>query len=197
VVKVGGISIGPGSAGGLLLVGILVGFLGSLNPTLGLMPAPARSFLMDFGLVLFMAEVGLKAGAGAVEALTSVGPELIAAGALVTLAPVGVGYAVAPSGLNPAPLGSITAPRPSTIARLFDRARGEPFLVGYAGPTPSRMSSPCGHRADDAVTRNDSISAPAPPALAVSISQACCVTSTPVLLPLVSPTLPSPERAGL
>jgi len=136
VVKIGGISIGLGSAGGLLLVGILVGFVGSINPTLRLMPTPARSFLMDFGLVLFMAEVGLKAGAGA--ALTSVGPALIAEGALVTLAPVGVGYAVGryALGLNPALLlGSITGAMTNTASlnAITELAKSPVPALGYAG----------------------------------------------------------------
>ncbi len=138
VVKLGGISIGLGTAGGLLLVGILVGFLGSVNPTFGLMPAPTRSFLMDFGLVLFMAEVGLKAGAGVVEALTSVGPAMIAAGVLVTLVPVGVGFAVGryAFGMNPALLlGSITGAMTSTpsLKVLTELSRSSVPALGYAG----------------------------------------------------------------
>ena len=102
------------------------------------MPAPARSFLMDFGLVLFMAEVGLKAGAGAVEALTSVGPALVAAGALVTLAPVGVGYAVGryALGLNPALLlGSIAGAMTNTpsLKVVTELAESSVPALGYAG----------------------------------------------------------------
>lgn len=138
VVKLGGVSIGLGTAGGLLLVGILVGFLGSINPTFGMMPAPARSFLMDFGLVLFMAEVGLKAGAGVVEALTSVGPAMIAAGVLVTLVPAGVGFTVGryALGLNPALLlGSITGAMTSTPSlKVVTELSGSSVpALGYAG----------------------------------------------------------------
>ena len=138
VVKLGGISIGLGTAGGLLLVGILVGFLGSVNPTFGLMPAPARSFLMNFGLALFMASVGLKAGAGVVEALISVGPAMIGAGVLVTLIPVGVGFAVGhyALGMNPALLlGSITGAMTSTpsLNVLAELSRSSVPALGYAG----------------------------------------------------------------
>ncbi len=138
VVKVGGISIGLGTAGGLLLVGILVGFLGSVNPTFGMMPAPARSFLMNFGLALFMAQVGLKAGVGVVEALTSVGPAMIGAGVLVTLLPLSVGFAVGryALGMNPALLlGSLTGAMTSTPALnvLTDLSRSSVPALGYAG----------------------------------------------------------------
>ncbi len=138
VVKLGGISIGLGTAGGLLLVGILVGFLGSVNPTFGLMPAPARSFLMNFGLALFMASVGLKAGAGVVEALVAVGPAMIGAGVLVTLVPVGVGFTIGryALGMNPALLlGSITGAMTSTpsLNVLAELSRSSVPALGYAG----------------------------------------------------------------
>ncbi len=42
VFKAGAVSIGLGTAGGLLVTGILVGYLSSLNPTFGRVPAAAR-----------------------------------------------------------------------------------------------------------------------------------------------------------
>ena len=64
MLKFGNISIGLGSAGGLLIMGILIGFFSSIRPTFGRVPAAARYILMEVGLMLFMTSVGLKAGAG-------------------------------------------------------------------------------------------------------------------------------------
>jgi putative transport protein len=64
LVKVGNLSIGLGGAGGLLLAGILIGYLRSVHPTFGRLPAAARYLLMELGLMMFMASVGLKAGGG-------------------------------------------------------------------------------------------------------------------------------------
>ena len=41
VFKLGGLAIGLGTAGGLLLMGIAIGYLSSLNPTFGRVPGAA------------------------------------------------------------------------------------------------------------------------------------------------------------
>ena len=73
VFKIAGVSIGLGTAGGLLVAGITIGYLSSINPTFGRVPAPARYLLREFGLMLLMASIGLNAGTGIVEGLASVG----------------------------------------------------------------------------------------------------------------------------
>jgi len=82
--------------------------------------------------------VGLKAGAGVVEALTSVGPAMIGAGVLVTLLPVSVGFAVGryALGMNPALLlGSLTGAMTSTpsLNVLTELSRSSVPALGYAG----------------------------------------------------------------
>jgi putative transport protein len=138
VVKVGGLTIGLGSAGGLLLVGILIGFLRSLNPTFGRVPPAASSVLMDLGLMFFMTGVGIQAGGGVVGALTSVGPVVIAGGACITLAPALIGYAFGRKvlKLNPALLlGSITGAMTSTPSLGIVQKAADSSLpaLGYAG----------------------------------------------------------------
>lgn len=134
----GNVSIGLGTAGGLLIVGIVIGYLGSVMPTFGRVPAPARFVLMELGLMLFMAGVGLNAGGGVVDALTSVGPIMIAIGILITLLPALVAYLVGRQVLrmNPALLlGSITGAMTSTPALnvVTDAARSSVPALGYAG----------------------------------------------------------------
>ena len=138
LVKIGEVSVGLGSAGGLLIMGILIGFLRSLHPTFGRLPAAARFVLMELGLMLFMASVGLKAGASIVPALTSVGPTIILCGLLVTMTPVAVAYAFGRYVLHLHPvllLGSITGAMTSTpsLKIVTSAARSPIPALGYAG----------------------------------------------------------------
>ena len=136
--KFGTISIGLGSAGGLLISGILIGFFSSIRPTFGRVPAAARFILMEIGLMLFMTSVGLKAGAGIWEALMANGPVIIGCGILVTLVPALIGYAFGHYILkmNPALLlGSITGSMTSTpsLKIATSAAKSSIPALGYAG----------------------------------------------------------------
>ncbi len=138
LLKIGTISIGLGSAGGLLITGILIGFFSSIRPTFGRVPAAARFILMEIGLMLFMTSVGLKAGAGIWEALMANGPLIIGCGILVTLLPALVGYAFGHFvlKLNPALLlGSITGSMTSTpsLKIATSAAKSSIPALGYAG----------------------------------------------------------------
>jgi putative transport protein len=138
LIKVGNLSIGLGGAGGLMLAGILIGYLRSVHPTFGRVPAAARHLLMDLGLMLFMASVGLKAGGGIIEALTSVGPSLFLCGVALTISPVVAGYIFGRKVLkmNPALLlGSITGAMTSTPSlNVVNEAAQSPLpSLGYAG----------------------------------------------------------------
>ena len=79
-IEVFGVSIGLGSAGGLLLSGLLIGYFRNMRPTFGRLPDAARWFLMEFGLLLFMTGVGLRAGGGIIETFKQAGPLLIVGG---------------------------------------------------------------------------------------------------------------------
>ena len=138
LVKVGNLSIGLGGAGGLLLAGILIGYLRSVHPTFGRLPAAARYLLMELGLMMFMASVGLKAGGGMEDALTSVGPSLFLCGVVLTLSPVMAGYLFGRKVLkmNPALLlGSITGAMTSTpsLSVVNEAAKSQLPGLGYAG----------------------------------------------------------------
>ena len=137
-VALGNISIGLGTAGGLLIVGIIIGWLGSVMPTFGRVPGPARYVLMELGLMLFMAAVGLNAGGGIVEALFSSGPVIILSGAVITLTPALIGYVAGRYllKLNPALLlGALTGAMTSTPALkvVTEAAKSSVPAHGYAG----------------------------------------------------------------
>ena len=137
-IKLGNIDIGLGSAGGLLVAGILLGYLRSIHPTFGRVPPAARYIIMELGLMLFMVNVGITAGGGIVEALVSVGPVVILSGILVLLAPIIVGYLFGTFvlKLNPALLlGSLTGALTSTpaLAAVQQAAKSSMPALGYAG----------------------------------------------------------------
>jgi putative transport protein len=93
---------------------------------------------MEFGLLLFMASVGLGAGAGIVAALKSVGIELLLAGVAVTLAPLLVTYAFGRLILKMNPvllLGAVTGAMTSTpaLGAINDAAKSTVPSLGYAG----------------------------------------------------------------
>ena len=65
-----GASIGLGNAGGLLLSGVIVSSVVSRLRFFGNTPNAARNVLEDLGLVVFVAIVGVNAGAGLLAQLT-------------------------------------------------------------------------------------------------------------------------------
>ncbi len=137
-VKVGGVSIGLGAAGGLLTSGLIIGFLRSVRPTFGRLPDAARWILMEFGLLIFMAGVGLRAGGDIVETFIQAGPQLILIGVIVTFTPVAVGYIFGRKVLKiPAVLllGAITGSMTSgaSLSVVTAEAKSSVPALGYTG----------------------------------------------------------------
>lgn len=137
-VKVGQLSIGLGSAGGLLTSGLLIGYLRSIKPTFGRMPDAACWILMEFGLLLFMAGVGLRAGGDIVETFLAAGPMLVVAGICVTVTPILVGYLFGRKVLKMNPvllLGGITGSMTSGASlSVVTKAAGSAVpSLGYTG----------------------------------------------------------------
>ena len=65
-----GIALGLGTAGSILVIGLVAGWARSRYPVFGSIPEPAQRLLMDIGLIVFIAVVG-STPAHAVEAYTS------------------------------------------------------------------------------------------------------------------------------
>ena len=138
VVRVGHISLGLGSAGGLLIIGVLIGFFRSIYPTFGSFPRPARNIMMDMGIVLFMSSIGLDAGEKVLDAFTSIGPLLVVCGMSITMIPAIVAFIVGRYILkmNAALLlGAITGAMTSTPAlnMVTETAKSQIPALGYAG----------------------------------------------------------------
>ena len=137
-VKVGQLSIGLGSAGGLLTSGLVIGYLRSVHPTFGRLPDAARWILMEFGLLLFMAGVGLRAGGDILETFVSAGPVLVLAGIVVTMTPIFVGYVFGRKVLKIHPvllLGGITGSMTSgaALSVVTNEAKSSMPSLGYTG----------------------------------------------------------------
>lgn len=96
---VGGATLGLGTSGAILVVGLLAGWARSRYPVFGAIPVPAQRLLMDIGLIVFIAVVGLKAGPHAVEAYQKSGGAFFASiffgGMVVTIIPLLAGSIVA------------------------------------------------------------------------------------------------------
>ena len=103
-----GIVLGLGTAGSILVVGLVGGWARSRYPVFGAIPEPAQRLLMDIGLIVFIAVVGLHAGPHAVEAYRASGgaffAEIFIAGMIVTTVPLAVGTVMARFVLKLSPL---------------------------------------------------------------------------------------------
>ena len=137
-INVMGVDVGLGTAGGLLSVGLVIGFLRSIHPTFGRMPSAARYVLMELGMLFFMSAIGLKAGRGIVEALEQSGVALIAAGMLTTVIPVLFSYFFGRKVLKINPvllLGALTGAMTSgaCLSIVNKEARSTIPSLGYTG----------------------------------------------------------------
>jgi len=138
-IKLGGLAIGLSTAGGLLFVGILLGYLRSIHPTFGRVPPATLWIFKELGLLLFLADIGVKAGRGIIPAFqTSVGVVVFLCGLVVSTLPIVIGYLFGTSvlKLNRALLlgaltGSVTC-TPAMAAVNTDSRSSIP-AIGYAG----------------------------------------------------------------
>jgi putative transport protein len=91
----GGVVLGLGTAGSILVLGLAGGWARSRYPVFGAIPEPAQRLLMDIGLIVFIAVVGLQAGPHAVDAYRQSGGAYFAsifiAGVIVTTVPLAAG----------------------------------------------------------------------------------------------------------
>jgi putative transport protein len=90
-----GSNVGLGNAGGLLVSGVIVSSIVSRLRFFGSTPNAARNILEDLGLVVFIAIVGVNAGAGLISQLTgAVAVKIFIAGFLVCSIPPVIVWAI-------------------------------------------------------------------------------------------------------
>jgi putative transport protein len=137
-----GASLGLGNAGGLLVAGVVVSSVVSRLRFFGSTPNAARNFLEELGLVVFIAIVGINAGASLATQLSAdLAMKILVAGFVTCLLPPILVWAIGlhVMKINPAILvggvaGARSHPGP---AREAARATGSSvpwigFPVGYA-----------------------------------------------------------------
>ena len=85
---IAGSNVGLGNAGGLLVSGVIVSSMVSRLRFFGSTPNAARNILEDLGLIVFIAIVGINAGAGLISQLTgAVALKIFIAGFIVCTVP--------------------------------------------------------------------------------------------------------------
>jgi putative transport protein len=142
-ISVTGVPLGLGSSGGVLVVGLLAGWLHSRFRVVGHIPESALRLLSDVGLIVFIASIGLAAGPHAVQAIDEGGvalfAKLIGAGVVVTMAGPIVGLLVGhfllkmpPLTLLPGIAGAQTTV--ATLNALKERGGSDVFAVGFTVP---------------------------------------------------------------
>jgi putative transport protein len=93
--NVNGVPVGLGTAGSILVVGLVAGWARSHYPVFGSIPEPAQRLLADVGLIVFVAIAGLSAGPHAAQAYLERGGGFFASiffsGMLVTILPPLIG----------------------------------------------------------------------------------------------------------
>ncbi|MDG0815842.1 aspartate:alanine exchanger family transporter [Bdellovibrio svalbardensis] len=92
------VPLGLGASGSILVVGLIAGWAQKRFPKVGSIPESAQQILIDIGLIVFIAVIGLKSGPHAVEAIQAGGFEMVLkifiSGAIATLVGPIVGFLV-------------------------------------------------------------------------------------------------------
>jgi len=139
VVPIAGIPITLGVGGGVLVAGLIFGWLRSVHPTFGQIPDAGQWLLNDFGLSLFVACIGLGSGKQAVQALQTSGMSVFLAGIVLALVPIiaGVIFGKYVLRMNPVLLlGGLTGARviPPALNTLQEDAESSTLALGFAAP---------------------------------------------------------------
>jgi len=90
-IRTGNIPLSLSASGGVLIMGIIFGWLRSRKPTFGTVPEPAIWLMNNMGLNIFIAVVGINAGPDFIAGLKAAGVSLFIAGVFVSLVPMLVG----------------------------------------------------------------------------------------------------------
>jgi len=85
--RLAGLEIGLSMPVGVLVGGLVAGWLRSVRPALARVPEPVLKLFDSLGLTGFLAIVGINAGPGFVDGLRTSGGPLVLAGVLVCLVP--------------------------------------------------------------------------------------------------------------
>lgn len=134
--NIGTVPLTLSSAGGALIAGLVCGWLRSVHPTFGRIPAPAVWFMNSVGLNVFIAVVGITAGPGFVAGLKLLGISLFLWGIATTTVPLIAGIFIGKYVFRFHPailLGACAGARTTTAAlgMVCEAAKSQVPALGY------------------------------------------------------------------
>lgn len=134
-----GLPITLGVGGGVLVAGLLCGWLRAVHPTFGQIPGPAQWLLSDLGLNFFIACVGITAGPEALHSFKTNGMAIFLSGIVVTSLPIIIAFVVGRKILRMnilMLLGSLTGAHNITAALNMLTEESDSFVpaIAYAVP---------------------------------------------------------------
>jgi putative transport protein len=134
--RLAGLEIGLSMPVGVLVGGLVAGWLRSVRPALARVPEPVLKLFDGLGLTGFLAVVGINAGPGFVDGLRTSGGPLVLAGVLVCLVPNVVTILAGRYLLriHPGVLLGICAgagTSPAGLAAVQDKAKSQVPTLGY------------------------------------------------------------------
>ena len=136
VLKVGGVPLTLSTAGGTLIMGLVLGWLRSVRPAFGRIPSPTVWFMNNVGLNIFIAIVGISAGPGFINGLKTQGVSLFVWGAVATTVPLILGMIVGKYFFrfhDALLLGVVSGSRTTTasLGLVCDAAKSQVPALGY------------------------------------------------------------------
>lgn len=137
--KVGGVPLTLSTSGGVLIGGLVLGWLRGVHPTFGRLPSPTQWFMNSVGLNVFIGIVGISAGPGFIAGLKTAGVSLFLWGMVATSVPmllapfIGKYFFKFHPAIN---LGCCGGARTSTasVAMVGDVAKSNIPMLGYTVP---------------------------------------------------------------
>ncbi|MFS1983020.1 aspartate-alanine antiporter [Vibrio breoganii] len=138
-VNVDGAPVTLSVSGGVLIGGLVLGWLRSVHPTFARLPAPTQWFMNSVGLNVFIAIVGISAGPGFVAGLKNAGVGLFVIGAAATAIPMLLAPLIGKYIFKFHPainLGVCGGARTSTasVAMVGEKAKSNIPMLGYTVP---------------------------------------------------------------
>jgi len=124
---------------GVLLAGLIFGWLYSVKPAFGKIPDASINLMTQLGLAGFVAVVGLHAGPIFVDAVREAGPRLLLGGVVVTLVPMLVALAFGRYILKMHPvllIGAVAGGQTLTpaLVAVQEKADSQTPVLGYTVP---------------------------------------------------------------
>lgn len=137
----GGSPITLGMAGGPMIAGLLLGHFGKVGGIVGHIPRPTRMLLQELGLVLFLADAGIKGGGQLAETVSEYGLVVFLMGVAVTILPMLLALPIARKWLNLSELqtlGGVCGGMTSTpaLGALTAKTDSQLPIVSYAAAYP-------------------------------------------------------------